>query len=70
MKTQNKVGKRTAGQVLRKMYKDRQIYLLLLPAIVITIVFAYGPMPGLIMALRIFQFMMVFGVVSGLAWKT
>ena len=55
MKTQNKVGKRTAGQVLRKMYKDRQIYLLLLPAIVITIVFAYGPMPGLIMAFEDFS---------------
>lgn len=45
-----KAVKRTPREVLRKMYKDRYIYLLLLPAIVATVVFSYGPMPGLLMA--------------------
>ncbi len=43
-------AKRSHRAVLRKMYRDRHIYFLLLPAIIATLVFAYGPMPGLIMA--------------------
>lgn len=45
----------TFKETLRRMYKDRALYLLLLPAILVTLIFAYGPMPGLIMAFEDFS---------------
>lgn len=50
-----KKGKRTFRESLRKMYKDRALYMLLLPALLVTFMFAYCPMPGLIMAFEDFS---------------
>ena len=47
--------KRTFRESLHKMYKDRHLYFLLLPALIVTFVFAYCPMPGLIMAFEDFS---------------
>ena len=47
--------KRTFSAKMHRIYKDRALYLLLLPAVVLTLVFAYGPMPGLIMAFQKFS---------------
>jgi len=41
--------------ILLKMYKQRQLYMLLLPALILTFVFNYCPMPGLIMAFEDFS---------------
>ena len=38
-----------------KIYKQRHLYVLLLPALILTFVFAYCPMPGLIMAFEDFS---------------
>ena len=47
--------KKDLKYALKKIYKDRQLYLLLLPALLVTFVFAYCPMPGLIMAFQDFS---------------
>lgn len=65
MRTQVKKGKRTFKQTLQKMYKDRQVYALLLPAIVVTIIFAYGPMPGLLIAFEDFR---IYDGIFGSKW--
>lgn len=41
--------------VWRKMYKQRHLYILLLPALIVTFLFNYCPMPGLIMAFEDFN---------------
>lgn len=64
MKSQNP-NKRPPREVLKKMYRDRHIYILLLPAIVATIVFAYAPMPGLLMA---FEDYSIFDGLLGSEW--
>lgn len=52
---ERKPGKRTFKETLRKMYKDRHLYFLLLPALLVTFFFAYCPMPGLVMAFKDFS---------------
>ena len=47
--------KNTARETLHKMYKQRYLYVLLMPALVVTFIFAYCPMPGLIMAFEKFS---------------
>jgi len=39
----------------RKIYRDRSLYLMLVPAAAILLFFSYGPMPGLIMAFQDFS---------------
>ena len=50
-----KKEKRSFKETLHKVYKDRHLYILLLPALLITFVFCYCPMPGLIMAFENFR---------------
>lgn len=52
---ERKPGKRTFKETLHKMYKDRHLYFLLLPALLVTFFFAYCPMPGLVMAFKDFS---------------
>lgn len=47
--------KMTTREKLHKMYKDRHLYMLLLPALLLTLFFNYCPMPGLIMAFEKFN---------------
>ena len=51
----NKKAYMSNQKILLKMYKQRQLYILLLPALIMTFVFAYCPMPGLIMAFEDFS---------------
>lgn len=60
-----KNGKRTFRDTMHKMYKDRTLYLLLLPAIAVTLLFCYGPMPGLIMAFEDFK---IYDGIFGSKW--
>ena len=39
----------------RKIYRDRSLYIMLIPAAAILLFFSYGPMPGLIMAFQDFS---------------
>ena len=50
-----KCKKRTFKEDMNKIYKDRHLYYLLLPALFVTFYFAYCPMPGLIMAFKNFS---------------
>lgn len=56
---QNSAGlafeKEKTSEVLHKMYKQRHLYILLLPAIILTFFYKYCPMPGLIMAFEDFS---------------
>jgi len=49
----------------RKIMKDRQLYFMLLPALLVTLIFAYFPMPGLIMS---FQKYSVYDGLLGSEW--
>ena len=40
---------------MKKIYKSRYLYLMLAPAVLILLVFSYGPMPGLVMAFQDFS---------------
>lgn len=40
---------------MKRLYKDRYLYLMLVPAAAILLFFSYGPMPGLIMAFQDFS---------------
>jgi len=42
-------------KTLKKIYKDRFLYFLMLPALAVTLFFKYGPMPGLVMAFQNFS---------------
>ena len=39
----------------RKILKDRQLYIMLLPALIVTLIFAYLPMPGIIISFQKFS---------------
>lgn len=39
---------------MKKIYKNRYLYLMLAPAVLILLFFSYGPMPGLVMAFQDF----------------
>lgn len=52
-------------KTLRKVYKYRYLYILLLPVLLLTFVFSYCPMPGLIMA---FQDFSIFDGFLGSEW--
>ena len=43
------------NEKLKKIYKDRHLYLMLVPAAAILLFFSYGPMPGLVMAFQDFS---------------
>jgi putative aldouronate transport system permease protein len=40
---------------MKKIYKNRYLYLMLAPAVLILLFFSYGPMPGLVMAFQDFN---------------
>lgn len=50
---------------MKKIYKDRYLYLMLVPAAAILLFFSYGPMPGLVMA---FQDFSIFDGFFGSEW--
>lgn len=52
---ERKQEKRTFKETMCKIYKDRHLYYLLLPALLVTFFFAYCPMPGLVMAFKNFS---------------
>lgn len=43
------------GERLKKIYKNRYLYLMVAPAALILLFFSYGPMPGLVMAFQDFS---------------
>lgn len=43
------------NEKMKRLYKDRYLYLMLVPAAAILLFFSYGPMPGLIMAFQDFS---------------
>ena len=57
--------KRTFKESLHKIYKDRHLYFLLLPALLVTFFFAYCPMPGLVIAFKDFS---IFKGIWGSEW--
>ena len=42
-------------KVWKKIFKDRQLYIMLIPALVVTLIFAYFPMPGVIISFQNFS---------------
>lgn len=51
LRTENKIK----SEKLKKIYRNRSLYLMLVPAAAILLFFSYGPMPGLIMAFQDFS---------------
>lgn len=41
-------------KVWKKIFKDRQLYIMLIPALVVTLIFSYFPMPGVIISFQNF----------------
>lgn len=60
-----KSNKEKFQKTWNKIYRDRSLYFLLLPAVIVTFVFSYCPMPGLIMA---FQDFSIFRGLLGSEW--
>lgn len=54
-KLQSRVESKMKSERLKKIYKSRYLYLMLVPAAAILLFFSYGPMPGLIMAFQDFS---------------
>lgn len=54
-KTQLRLEPRFKKESWRQIYKNRYLYLMLLPAAAILLFFSYGPMPGLVMAFQDFS---------------
>ena len=54
-KLQSRAESKIKNEKLKKIYKNRYLYLMLLPAAAILLFFSYGPMPGLIMAFQDFS---------------
>ena len=48
------------GKKKRNLYKTRELHIMLLPAVILTAVFAYLPMFGLVMAFQEFKPLMGF----------
>lgn len=46
---------RFKNERMKKIYKSRYLYLMVAPAMLILLVFSYGPMPGLVMAFQDFS---------------
>ena len=46
---------RFKSERMKKIYKSRYLYLMVAPAMLILLVFSYGPMPGLVMAFQNFS---------------
>lgn len=54
-KLQLRLESKLKTEKARKIYKDRYLYLMLVPAAAILLFFSYGPMPGLVMAFQDFS---------------
>lgn len=54
-KLQSRAESKIKNEKLKRIYKNRYLYLMLLPAAAILLFFSYGPMPGLIMAFQDFS---------------
>lgn len=59
------VGKRKNGGFFQKYWKNRFLFLLLLPAVICCILFSYLPMPGVIIAFHNYRFI---GGIFGSPW--
>lgn len=54
-KLQSRAESKIKNEKLKRIYKNRYLYLMLLPAAATLLFFSYGPMPGLIMAFQDFS---------------
>ena len=54
-KLQPRAEQKIRSEKWKKIYRDRSLYLMLLPAAAILLFFSYGPMPGLVMAFQDFS---------------
>lgn len=58
-------NERDKKKVWKKIYKDRQLYIMLLPALLVTLIFKYFPMPGVIIS---FQKFSIYDGIFGSEW--
>lgn len=54
-KLQPRAEQKRKSEIWKRIYRDRSLYLMLLPAAAILLFFSYGPMPGLVMAFQDFS---------------
>ena len=52
---ENKIYVRLSNKTLKKMFRDRELYVMLIPALVVTLVFRYFAMPGVVIAFQDFS---------------
>ncbi len=55
LRSNNKIKKNNQAKILKKIYKYRMVYFLILPTVVCYIIFSYLPMVGILMAFKDYQ---------------
>ena len=63
----NEVVKKPRGPkaFFKKVYRYRQFLIMLAPAVIYTLIFAYYPMTGIVLAFKKYTYAVVFGEVHG-----